>query len=236
VSPLEPLDWDSRFFGVPIARVLASGPEDVGAAREEAERSGIQCLYLLVPVDDLATCSAAENVGFRLVDVRVELGKSLNRGDAAATGVRQERSGDLPALEHLARERFEQTRFYADPRFPRDRVAELYVAWLHRGLADGSARTVLVADDGDGFVLCHVGDGSGTIELIAVDDDSEGRGIASTLVRGADAWFASAGMTKARVATQARNIAAQRLYQRHGYRTEAVGIWLHWWAPGKPTS
>jgi RimJ/RimL family protein N-acetyltransferase len=41
--------------------------------------------------------------------------------------------------------------------------------------------------------------------------------------------FADAGLSRARVATQAANVASQRLYQRAGFRTSEAALWLHRW-------
>lgn len=226
-AALERLEWDSAHFGFSIARLVPERceafEETVTAARDDA----IRCVYLLLDAADAARLDAAQAAGFRVRDVRVELERSLaGAPDRAPDGVRDARPDDVAALERIARERFTDARFFTDGGFPAERAAELYAAWLRRGL-DTPERRVLVAGDAEGFLVAHTG--TGTVELIAVAAGAEGRGYGAALVAAADAGFVRAGLDRARVVTQARNVGAQRLYQRAGYRTSAVAYWLHWW-------
>lgn len=228
----EPLDWDSDFFGTPIGRVCASDSISLTSAVEEADADGVRCLYLLWPVADLAGMQAAVSLGFRAYDVRVELSCSLDGDRHRPDGVREARAEDEQALVGLARERMRDTRFWADERFPRERVRALYEKWLRRGLSTAPLRRTLVAGEREGFLTCEIDTerGVGRIELIAVAAGKEGAGLGNALVRAAASAFAEAGLERAEVVTQAQNIAAQRLYQRNGYRTSRVDIWLHRWA------
>lgn len=230
------LDWDSDYFGFPIGRVSPASPADLEPAVAAADADRVRCLYLLCPADDDETLHAAIGLGFRPYDVRIELGRALEAAPAAAPDVRAARLDDVPELERIVRERLVGTRFWVDPGFPHDRVAELYVQWLRRGLETPTERRTLVAGAAEGVVICRldVAAGLGTIELVAVAGAAEGRGVGSRLLAAADAVFADAGLTRVEVVTQARNVGAQRLYQRHGYRTERVGWWLHRWSAASP--
>jgi dTDP-4-amino-4,6-dideoxy-D-galactose acyltransferase len=230
VRAVEPLPWDSEFFGLAVARLHPDrlDGEPLRAATKQADEDGLECLYLLVTASDTGRLAEAQALGFRVYDVRVELD-----GPAAATeavDVRPGREDDRPWLDGLARRRFSDTRFYADPHFPRERVADLYVAWLDRAYS-AAGRSTLVTNARDGFVVVAFDEGreTGTIELIAVDEAATGRGAGSRLVIAAGAAAAAAGLHAMRVVTQGANVAAQRLYQRHGYRTTETDLWLHRW-------
>jgi dTDP-4-amino-4,6-dideoxy-D-galactose acyltransferase len=233
----EPLAWDSDFFGFPIGRVDSTvDPAALTAAVGAADADGVRCLYLLCPGEDDELLAAAIDLGFRPYDVRMELDHRLDEGLAAAAptdlAVRAATPTDEAVLESIARTRMAGTRFWNDPHFPRDRVADLYAAWLHRGLTTPPERLTLVTDRGEGFVICHLDRAAevGGIELIAVAVTVERRGLGGALVAAADRAFVDAGMQKATVVTQSRNISAQRLYQRYGYRTSRSDAWLHRWA------
>lgn len=222
------LDWDSRHFGFKIARLPEPGdPDQIREGIAAAERAGVRCLVALIKLDQTAAILAAEAGGFRSYDVRLELERAI--GDAAATTI-VATDADLPHLEKIARRSFCDSRFYADPNFADERAAEMYALWVRRGINDGE-RLLLTTEERAGFIVCHLDTEKriGTIELIAVADQARGRGVGSQLAEGAEAAFSSAGMTRTRVVTQARNIAAQRLYQRHGYRSAAASLWLHRW-------
>jgi ribosomal protein S18 acetylase RimI-like enzyme len=229
----ESLAWDSDLFQIPIGRVryatdcAQSVPDTVAAADDD----GIECLYLLCPIDDLETLDASLDAGFRPYDVRVELARSLGAADPDALPVRQAVSADERALERIARERFAETRFFADPHFPRELCRELYARWLRRGLSTAPLRRTLTGGEREGFVVCRFDpEGhTGIIELFAASATADTTELGAVLVRAAEREFAAAGFKEAEVATQGRNLPAQRLYQRHGYVTQSMGVWLHRW-------
>jgi dTDP-4-amino-4,6-dideoxy-D-galactose acyltransferase len=226
----ERLEWDSDFFGFAVGRVDAGS--ELSAAVAAADADGARCLYCLCPADRWDSLEAAFALGFRLYDVRLELGRELPAEEAAESAVREARPEEHAALEAIARERLRGTRFWNDRRFDRARVADLYAAWVRRGLETPPERRTLVAGDAEGFVTCRFDEdgGLGTIELIAVAAEAEGRGLGRRLLAGADAAFEAAGLTRAAVVTQAGNAAAQRLYQGAGYRSTRADLWLHRWS------
>jgi hypothetical protein len=231
-AAVEPLAWDSAFFGVPIARIAAERPtrRELEDAVATCRERGVRCAYLLLDADDARGAEAAQALGFALRDVRIELARPVAASDAAAAdaacAIAPVTAARAPALEALVRERFTSSRFFADPRFPRERCRELYVAFLRRGLDGAPERWTLAATHG-GCIVCHVDPrrARGTIELVVARRSGEG----TALVRAALARFAGAGATSALVVTQAGNLAAQRCYQRAGFRTSRSGLWFHRW-------
>lgn len=229
---IERLEWDSAFFGFPVGRVCDGiGPEQIRAAVQEADRREIRCTYLLVAAKDHRLLDCAQEQGFRVRDIRVQLERPVAGHPVTATGLRRGEAGDLPRLREIMRERFQGTRFFADTRFPVDRSAELYVTWLCRGLSSEDGWAALVTDDLSGFVVCHLDAPArtGRITLIGVATDATGRGLGRALVAGAGALFEESDLLTAVVVTQGHNVAAQSLYQASGYRTCKTHLWLHRW-------
>jgi dTDP-4-amino-4,6-dideoxy-D-galactose acyltransferase len=232
-AAMELLPWDSDFFGFSIARIEVQRPErgDLEAAIEACVQSGVRCAYLLLDADDAHGSEAAQSLGFVLRDVRVELDRPIAAEDAGAAdgagAIVEAGAEHLPALEGLVRERLTTSRFFSDPGFARERCRELYAAFVRRGLADAPERWTFATADASGCIVCHAdAEGSvGTIELVAARRPGDG----GALVRAAVASFARAGLSSALVATQAQNIAAQRSYQRAGFRTCHSALWLHRW-------
>jgi ribosomal protein S18 acetylase RimI-like enzyme len=221
---------------MPIGRVSSIDGEALTAAVAQADQDDVRCLYLLCPVSDLLLMHAALSLGFLPYDVRVELSCALTGERPGPDGVRGAEDGDEAPLLSLARDRMRDTRFWTDQRFPRERVRALYAEWLRRGLTTPPLRRTLVVGAAEGFVTCRFDpeQGVGGIELIAVAEGRERGGMGDVLVKGANHAFAEAGLEEARVVTQAQNVAAQRLYQRNGYRTSRVDIWLHRWRGPSP--
>jgi dTDP-4-amino-4,6-dideoxy-D-galactose acyltransferase len=226
--------WDSTFFGFSIGRIVgeSQAEDDLPTSVAAADAAAVRCLYYLCPADDDGSLHAALNLGFRPYDVRIELERRLEGALQPSSSVHEARPVEAPLLERIARERLQGTRFWSDPGFEPERVADLYAAWLERGLSTAPQRRTLVVEEAAGFVICHFDSARslGTIELIAVAVESAGKGLGGRLVAAADHAFATADCDRAVVVTQGRNIAAQRLYQRHGYRTTRVDLWLHRWA------
>jgi ribosomal protein S18 acetylase RimI-like enzyme len=156
--------------------------------------------------------------------------------------VRDARASDLPALEALAARSHYDSRFYADERFGRERADALYRTWI-RNSVEGWADDVLVLarreDDGAplGYITGHRRKGDeqsekvGQIGLIAVAEATRGSGGGRALASALSARYAALGLPAMTVVTQARNLDAQRFYQRLGFTSQAMGLWYHrWWS------
>lgn len=227
-EPCTLLDWDTEFWGVPIGRVL-DGRLEPGRVNEWARAHGVVCLYFLAH-DVPGEAAVAEDAGFRLMDVRVELARPAA---ADKTTLREARPEDKAVLRRLAREHHRITRFYSDPRFPDERCDDLYETWIVRSLG-GWADVVLVAErDGRpaGYMTVHADPaaGRGSLGLSSVDVSMRRQGVGRELARGAVAWCFTRGLDEVTVATQARNVPALRTFEACGFRVRDVGLWFHKW-------
>jgi dTDP-4-amino-4,6-dideoxy-D-galactose acyltransferase len=241
-APCVHLPWDSEWFGRRIARVRGDALTAQGVKRvlAWAEGEDVDCLYCLIDADDAAGIRSAEDAGFRLVDTRVTLGRSVEEAFAAAAGeaaaqVEAAARGDLPHLKAIARVSHGSTRFYRDPNFPSERCDALYVRWIEHS-CEGWADEVLVHREGGkalGYLSCHLEeDGWGRIGLFAMSPEARGRHLHRGLLEAALRWFALAGMRGVRVSTQAGNARALRTYERAGFLTTSVEHWYHRWQDG----
>ena len=235
------LEWDTEFFGRRIGRVVGARLTEEMASRALGwcEDCRIDCLYFLADPSDPVTAGVAEDNGFRLVDVRMTLGRRLRAKPAPAHGrgavsVRSFAPDDLPTLRELARQNHTDSRFYFDGAFPPSRCDALYETWIAKS-CDGYADAVLVAHGQErpaGYITCVVDDdGRGEIGLVGVAPEVRGQGVGTSLVEAAVEWFADNGVEHVRVVTQGRNVAAQRLYQKCGFLAESVELWFHRWFP-----
>ncbi|MCC6616707.1 MAG: GNAT family N-acetyltransferase [Anaerolineae bacterium] len=234
------LPWDSDFFGVRIAR--ARDHRLTAALATEISgwcaRESIDCLYFLADADDAQTIALAEQHGFQLVDIRLTLrldSWAEHSGGSPSPHVRNASANDVEALKAIARLSHEDSRFFYDAHFSRERCAELYAVWIEKSCA-GYADAALVFDDGSGaagYITCHLdADNGGSIGLVGVAQDQQGKGAGSALVSAAVDWLVQAGAAPITVVTQGRNARAQRLYQRHGFVTESLQLWYHRWFTG----
>jgi dTDP-4-amino-4,6-dideoxy-D-galactose acyltransferase len=226
-EPCRLLPWDSEFWGFGIARVEGNSLDAAraGEVEEWARARDVRCAYFLAGGGDHASAAVAAARGYRLVGVRVELDRAPAHGGEAISRWREQ---DLPRLRAIARMSHRDTRFYADRNFDDDRCGDFYETWIARS-CEGWANEVLVVGQAEGYVSCHLSDGVGSIGLIAVAEDARGRGFGLDLVRAAAAWLTEAGAERLTVVTQGHNIAAQRTFQRAGYRTADTALWFHRW-------
>ncbi len=121
------LDWDSKFFQLPIARLNRTRLDHstVTHALQWCNTNRIECLYFLCDSDDPQTTYLAEANGFHLTDVRVVFEQALAQSKefAAPSGaIRLARESDLGLLRTLASAAHHDTRFYFDQNFDRAKV------------------------------------------------------------------------------------------------------------------
>lgn len=234
------LDWDSDFFGVPIARLVTSrlNEESLALALAWCEAERIACLYFLSRADDDHSVRLVEANRFHLVDIRITLERSLSEQEpileerADYESIRPATEDDMAALRVIAGVSHTDSRFYYDGNFPQSRCSALYETWIEKSFA-GYADKVLVTElngQAVGYISCHLPEaGVGQIGLVGVSAEAQGCGMGQQLIRAALYWFRTQGVKQITVVTQGRNGPAQRLYQRHGFRTQSVQLWYHRW-------
>lgn len=234
------LTWDSQFFDRRIGR-LALVPEDPAGWRvvdADARKQGLECVYLLVDIQDTAAVAAAQQAGFSMVDIRLTLSREI-AGETFAipelppgASLRPANPEDLPILQAIARQSHTDTRFFSDTHFDPLRSAEMYAVWIASYLEEAANVIVWTAIQGgaaQGYLTCRVTGQSGRIGLVGLAPQARGKGLGTALLlKGLD-WFASQGARQVEVVTQGRNLPAQRLYQRGGFRSAGVQLWFHKW-------
>src|SRR5260370_8215020 len=81
-----------------------------------------------------------------------------------------------------------------------------------------------------GFITCHLLDQrTGQCKLGGLHASLRGRGLGQQLYETALCWFAGQGVELMVYVTQARNIRAQRLFQRLGFLSHSTEFWYHKW-------
>lgn len=232
------LEWDSQFFACRIARVEAQAftrqniEEILGWASEQR----VECLYFLCPPDNSESVIMAEERGFHLVDIRVELNwqatEVSDHSPENIDSIRLFEPKDSEELRQIASNIYTDTRFYYDQQFSRSQVSALYSTWLTQHCEDPSNKVFVAADSNGvgGFIACRFDSSQvGRISLLGVKTDAQGKGYGRKLVTAAQRYFLNEAASEICVVTQGRNIAAQRLYQAQGFRTKNLNLWYHKW-------
>lgn len=230
------LDWDSEFFGFPVAQVdLKNESPNASVLRERIAAIGCRLCYIFS--HDATGDIIAATAGARMVDRRTLLQREVSLSDNSIPAGFDDTatSADLSRLRELALQSAQFSRFRVDPAMPPDAWIRLYERWADNSLTGAMADAVLVervAGDIAGMLTVRCCDGEGIIGLFAVDEAARGRGIGRSLLARGLAWFAEQGCRKASVVTQGDNLAALRVYERAGYRIgDVTGVHHLWLSP-----
>ena len=239
--PCRELAWDTDFFGFRIARVTRRRLDEPTADAIDSwcAGHGVRCLYFLADPGDSETARIAAERGFRHVDNRIRMTHPLDdlTGAGAPAQIREARAEDMSRLGPIARASHTDSRFFADPGFPRQRCAEMYERWVANAIADPGRPVFVPVIDGSpvGYQVISPPDDNriGRLEILAIAEEQRGAGIASQLLLHSLHWCSQQGATRVVTATQGRNEPSLELHRRVGFSAEEIdGVWHHRWYGG----
>ncbi|ELY4128125.1 dTDP-4-amino-4,6-dideoxy-D-galactose acyltransferase [Cronobacter malonaticus] len=222
-ASIEPLAWESQFFGIDSAIVRFS---DTAPALDVAQLSRWPRVQAKVPAARSDLLDGLAQLGFRLVEGEVDFALTLTPDapvpDAQITTATPD---DIPLLRDAAAEAFAMSRFRA-PWYAPDASGRFYAQWVEnavKGVFDHEC-LILRTPQGAlrGFVtLRALNEQEARIGLLA------GRGAGEALMQAARHWCVTRGLYTLRVATQAGNRAALRRYIASGGNIESTAYWLY---------
>src|SRR4029453_4440210 len=188
------LNWDSSFFGFPIARVMSEtlSQKSGRAIIEWSQANSVRCLYFLADPKSAETADAAHRLDFKFIDVRVELsleGDVQNGFKASEFELRPARASDIAGLQVIAREAHQDSRFFFDTNFPRARAEDLFATWIAKDCKGRADKVLTVGGKSSGplgYVTCNLNRNSdtGRIGLVGVAAEFRGKGAGKTLISG----------------------------------------------------
>jgi dTDP-4-amino-4,6-dideoxy-D-galactose acyltransferase len=235
---LEILEWDSSFFGYPVAKIKAEkiSVEKLAVLLKQAKLIGIKLIYLFSDPVDEKTINTAMKTGAKLVDQKIIFQKKID--DSAVTnldGHIEIYNKDYPSeqLVSLSIQSGLYSRYKIDPGFKNNEFEKLYLAWIENSVNKKIAdQTFVYVENGKelGFVTLKIKDAIGHIGLIAVDENSRGRSIGKKLVFAVIDHLIQKKIPDLEVATQIENADACNFYKKVGFddkKTENIyHIWL----------
>ena len=240
--PCRFLEWDTSFFGKRIAQVQGSSlnQEFIRLVIDWCDEQSIDCLYFLSTADDLETVRIAEDHGFRLVEIRFTLERSLKDWDpetrprsAENILIRPAVFEDIPDLQEIARQSYVDSRFYFDKNFSSKLWGDYYATWVKKSCEGGAdlALTAVMDNRTVGYItgLVDQQTNQGIYELTGVSESERRSGVGQELFRSGLDWYVRHAIDYLRVATQGRNIKTQRMIQRHGFLSKSCQFYFHKW-------
>lgn len=241
-EPCTFLEWDTSFFGSRIARLNGSRltADRMGQVTHWCQEQAIDCLYFLADSDDPQTNWLAEDQDFRLVEIRYTLERSLKDWDpstrlhdAPGITVREATLEDIPACQAIAQNSYLDSRFYFDPNFSQAQWSAYYATWVNNSLRGGADLALVATKDASvvGYItgLIDRQTQHGIYELTGVVESARRSGIGQELFRSGLDWYVQHQVDYLWVATQGRNIATQRMIQRHGFLSKSCQLYYHKW-------
>jgi dTDP-4-amino-4,6-dideoxy-D-galactose acyltransferase len=233
---INPLNWDTEFFGFPVASCELKEEDKIDFIRDSAINDGINLLYVVVPdcyyphlykqLEKLRAVKQDEKTTYIKRDIRyteLPIGVQI---EEYQNGI------PTPEMYELAIASGEYSRFHLDTRISENKFQEMYRLWIENSTKKQIADTVLVARIENtivGLVTLKFKEKIGQIGIIAVASTVRGMGIGKQLMRAAENCCFQNGMDHMLVVTQAFNESACRLYDKAGFvvfKTEHI---YHWW-------
>ncbi len=240
--PSEFLEWDARFLGCGVARIVE--PVDPFATRlpvtlEALRAESVKLVYCSATrpfPDELAVRLGAQPVSRRAVYEAPMDADSFSDAPTGLDTVRAVRSDEARTHDEefvaLALQAGEYSRFNVDPRIPYEKFHEMYSAWIRKSLSGELAEQVLIVSMDNAIaamVTVYARNKTGQIGLLSVASRYRRRRLGQALVSAAHRWYRQKGCLLARVVTQGENEAACALYESCGYSRESLQYVYHIW-------
>ncbi|SMG23586.1 dTDP-4-amino-4,6-dideoxy-D-galactose acyltransferase [Marivirga sericea] len=224
------LDWDSDFFGFPIGRIDVNADRSLHNVEELAKE--FKLIYFFSDY-------ALDWPGLKHVDTKLIFQKKVihreesvfnNLGEISFSSFNL-KTDSYDEIENLAYLSGEFSRYKLDEKFGENNFRKLYKKWLDESINKNIADYILVAQYKTriiGFVTLRIDNyGTGQIGLIAVDPESQGRKIASKLIRACEEKINDGQFLN--VSTQEANLGAVKLYYKNDFEVVEKKYIYHYW-------
>lgn len=233
----KPLQWDTDYFGVRSARVNLYGSMDESGQEEIIKFCKAYDFITIVNFNNIA-----ENnhwIGVKtdafLADVNIQFLKVLvdnpNYQDEKTYVLNNYPRNDQ--IVGIARDSFQFSRFFNDPRLPEVQAKNIYYHWTKCAFEQENKYFVVCERDANiaGYILFSVNEEEGVIQLIAVDKKYQGQRVGKSMIQAMELFVIEKGVTKIKVGTQVSNIAAAQFYSKIGFTYVGCGSVYHLWNP-----
>lgn len=234
-NTIEILEWDSRFFGYPVARITLDqeGSDKLDHLFLNLELGKFRVTYFFVSPQEKALINQITNKGGILADQKVVFSKITEKHNPYSNDIIEFQGIEVnERLIELVLEAGKYSRFRLDANFNKKEYQRLYIEWLSKSIRKEIAFKTLVSENGSDIVgITTVGEKEkfAEIGLVAVDRHFHGLGIGTNLIQSADTAAFEKGIKKIKVVTQLKNKGACRLYEKCHFQLEKITNIYHYW-------
>ena len=234
---VEPLAWDTNFFGFGVGRLTAASVDEARAGILEAKKKQIKLLYWAIPATSQPAINARitvqRYVGDQLTHtLRPLFAEELCDSDNCIVTTHASNS-PTPELVELAIDAGWKSRFNIDPDIPQSKFIELYTTWIRNScngvFADKVFKAVNEQSTLMGFITVQVRKNKATVGLLAVSSEHRRQGVGRALIQHVKGFALQQECASLTVGTQAKNTGANTLYNKEGFVIERSESWFHIW-------
>lgn len=231
------LDWDTGFFGYKVAEIIPDKIQliEIQTLISRLKKEQVRLAYCFAdPANDLLNQQLQEAGAF-LADSKITFSRSVTaEGIFTPSPFIRSLPISQPSekLRNMALQSGIYSRFRVDPGFHRHEYERLYDEWIYKSVQRIISKEVLIFDkEGDekGFITLQVKNSTGSIGLIAVDENARGASVGKELVNASFQYFYSNQVEKIEVVTQQANQIACNFYKSMGFGVKSIVNVYHLW-------
>jgi Acetyltransferases len=229
------LEWDSKFFERKIGKVdmkdysLAILPDLL----ENGKKYGYELLYVFVNEDVHIDSALLQKHNGKLVDRKIVYTKPISLLASTVNRVVNYEGADVSSeLELLAISSGKYSRFKLDEKIGVSYFEGLYKLWAEKSVSGEIADKVFTISEDKklaGFVTLKFNSVVGEIGLIAVNNDTQGRGYGRLLIDKCCNELSIRNISELVVPTQLHNLEACRFYEKCGFSKKSITNIYHFW-------
>ena len=235
INSIVPLEWDSKFFGYPVAKIAFNkeGADDMENAFKQINSENIRLTYIYADPDDIEINRQIVKKGCLFVDQKVVFTKTTEKHNTFSNEIIEFQEKEInEELLSLALTSGKYSRFRMDKYFTNHEFERLYTEWLSNSIKKTIAFKTLVAVKEFkliGITTLGAKSNYADIGLVAVNKDHRGHRIGYDLIQTADSIAFDMGFEEIKVVTQFANKEACNLYNKCKFQIESVTNIYHYW-------
>ncbi|CAN5805591.1 dTDP-4-amino-4,6-dideoxy-D-galactose acyltransferase [soil metagenome] len=236
-NSLEILEWDSSFFGYPVAKITASAitAGELKLLIATAKQRELKLIYIFTNPSDVIAADAAKACSAKLVDQKITFHRKIEALNIPETDTHiKEFESAIPSeqLINLSMQSGLYSRYKIDTNFKKREFERMYLAWIENSVNKKIADHTFVYEENGkelGFVTLKARNNHGQIGLIAVDEKSRGKAIGKKLITAVVNCLAEKKIPELDVATQVDNEDACNFYKKTGFSESKAENIYHIW-------
>jgi dTDP-4-amino-4,6-dideoxy-D-galactose acyltransferase len=229
MNKIQYLEWDSKFFGYKIGKIIFD--ENINDTQLKFDQEDYQLIYLFSK--EKLNNEFQKKINANLVDIKIEfIKKAVVVNSEFANHLEIKKINHITDdLLQLVYESGVYSRFKLDQNFKNNEFEKLYEAWINKALNDFNSMVIGAFIDSKivGFISLGIKQGIADIGLIAVDEHARGKHLGTLLLGEANNFAIKNNSEYLTVVTQENNIQAMKFYERNGFSVDKKNYIYHLW-------